>query len=433
MVKSTTFNVSKSKKKVTEGKERNSASVVHFPTILNFKSLGVQRLPFLKLAMILVAAVAALGVVEIFLRVLEEEKYDLRKCQSLDAAFHHVMIANSTCRFKSAEWDVTYSINSLGLRDSEIDLQKKDKMRVLILGDSFVQGHGVEAEESFAEILEKRLNEDGLGRYEVINAGVFGYSPLIEYLFLKKEGLRFKPDLVIVALTLTDFFEDRQRFSELRLSYPEKDDSQILQEIAKGTVEFNWEKINPLDSRPSRFSQTIFTLKQFLKKNLRTWRELAEFWDKLQGQVQQDVIYQGDINRDIVALVRGTKITDSDWEKLWQLPVSHLTLMKEVLDEAQIPLVVVAIPDAFQISEKEWPGRSGLAIPVDFSDPRGDWQEEAVRRLSGLGINTINLTPDFRASGIYPLYFENDGHFRQLGHILCANLILKKLVNSHLH
>ena len=433
MIKSVTFNVAKSKKKVAESKEKSGFLRIHFAIILNLLASTVQRLAVGKLIIACVAVGAAISLVEILIRVTEEKKHDFSACQSLDRNFHHVMIADSLCRFKTDEWDVTYKMNNSGLRDEKVDSEKGEKFRILLLGDSFAQGHGVEAEESFGEILEEMLNLGNSEKYEVINAGVFGYSPIIEYLYLKKKGLEFKPDLVILAFSLTDFWEDRQRFSELRLSYPEKNDREIKEKIAVGDVEFDWEKINRGGSVSaadvSWFEETIFKFKHFLRENFRTYQKFAEFWDSRNEFVQQDVIYQGDIDRDIAALVRGDKISEQDYQELWKLPVEHLALVKKLLDELVIPLIVVGIPDAFQVSSREWPGRSGLAIAVDFSDPRGPYQAELSRRLTNLDISFVDLISDFKNSGIYPLYFSRDGHFRQRGHVLAAGAVFRELKN----
>lgn len=435
MIKSGAYDVAKSKKKVAESNKKSFLEI-HLGKILNFLRLRVQQIPIGKVAVSFGAVILALIIIETSLRIIEDEKYDFSACQSLDRDFHHVMVPGSVCRFKTDEWDVTYKINRFGLRDEEINLEKGQKNRILLLGDSFVQGHGVEAEESFGEVLETKLFGEELG-YEVISAGVFGYSPMVEYLYLRKEGLKFKPDLVVLALTLTDFWEDRQRFSELRLSYPGKNDGQIQELIPRGEAVFDWGKINrggTLAPELSALDETLFKIKQFLKKNFRIYRLLADFWDKQDRVKVQDIEYQGDIDRDIIALVRGEKISDSNWEKLWQLPLAHILFAKNFLDDMGIPLLVVAIPDAFAVSEKEWPGRSGLAIPSQFRDPRGDWQMELSKRLADLGIPFINLLDDFRKSDNFPLYFSLDGHFRQSGHSLAALVIFRELANlGYLH
>ena len=65
--------------------------------------------------------------------------------------------------------------------------------RVLVLGDSFTWGFGVEQEQIFTEVIENSRKD-----VEVINAGVSGYSPDQELIWLREQGMHFQPDLVLL-------------------------------------------------------------------------------------------------------------------------------------------------------------------------------------------------------------------------------------------
>ena len=95
--------------------------------------------------------------------------------------------------------------NSFGLRDREFSLQPSaDTVRVLCLGDSLTFGAGVRNEETYPKQLEVLLNADRLGRYEVINAGVSAYDTWQEVDYLKRDGLRFKPNVVVIGVYAND-------------------------------------------------------------------------------------------------------------------------------------------------------------------------------------------------------------------------------------
>jgi len=91
--------------------------------------------------------------------------------------------------------------NDLGLRrDAPTSVVKPaGTQRVLVLGDSQTEGI-VENADTYAAVLEQRLGAGGKGRIEVLNAGVSGYSPLLEVLWLREWGLRLAPDVVVLAL-----------------------------------------------------------------------------------------------------------------------------------------------------------------------------------------------------------------------------------------
>ena len=95
--------------------------------------------------------------------------------------------------------------NSLGYRDYEHDVEKPGGVfRIVVLGDSLGAGLYVDRmEEVFPAILQELLRESG-AQVEVINLSVAGYNTLQEVETLKDRGLRYEPDLVLLAYCLND-------------------------------------------------------------------------------------------------------------------------------------------------------------------------------------------------------------------------------------
>jgi lysophospholipase L1-like esterase len=77
--------------------------------------------------------------------------------------------------------------------------------RIAILGDSYVFGHGVEEDETFAALLRKRWPSAEVG-----NFGVIGYSTDQELLLLKDTVLPLDPDLVVLCLYRNDVLDNGQ-------------------------------------------------------------------------------------------------------------------------------------------------------------------------------------------------------------------------------
>jgi hypothetical protein len=103
------------------------------------------------------------------------------------------------------EFDVDFRTNSQGLRYREIPLRKQSEkeFRVVVLGDSMTEGWGVEAEETFSALLEKSLSNTRQTFY-FINCGLAGTGPLQYGRILASVGLKYHPDLVLVALHTND-------------------------------------------------------------------------------------------------------------------------------------------------------------------------------------------------------------------------------------
>jgi hypothetical protein len=111
------------------------------------------------------------------------------------------LMPNMTARWTGPEFNVEVRTNSEGFRDIDHELEKEEGVfRIVVLGDSFVEGVQVPYKKTFHKILERELNEKlGTMRFEVINFGVSGYGTTNEYLVLKNYALKYEPDLVMVA------------------------------------------------------------------------------------------------------------------------------------------------------------------------------------------------------------------------------------------
>jgi len=93
--------------------------------------------------------------------------------------------------------------NRDGLRDVERPRAKPPGVaRVLVLGDSMVEGLQVDLPETTPKRLERALSEALPGRrIDVINAGVSGSSAPFALAYLEKDGLAYDPDVVVATFT----------------------------------------------------------------------------------------------------------------------------------------------------------------------------------------------------------------------------------------
>lgn len=104
--------------------------------------------------------------------------------------------------------------NSRGIRNEEFETDKPENTtRVLIIGDSYAFGWGVNRSDRFSNLLEKKLNEESENTYQVINSGVPGYGMEDYFLYLKHRGLKYNPDIVVVNFGPNDWLS-RERWDE---------------------------------------------------------------------------------------------------------------------------------------------------------------------------------------------------------------------------
>lgn len=102
--------------------------------------------------------------------------------------------------------DVPLRVNSLGLMDTEHVIPKpKDVFRIVILTGSIANDGAIPFDDRFFRRVEEQLAgavPDGR-RVETVNVSCEGYSTVQQVRLLEKVGLRYEPDLVIVAYMLT--------------------------------------------------------------------------------------------------------------------------------------------------------------------------------------------------------------------------------------
>ncbi len=94
---------------------------------------------------------------------------------------------------------VPVRINHLGFREQEIP-PKSDRYRIVIVGDSFTWGNGLEERERTSNVLGQALGP----KYEVFNFGIPGNN-MPEHLGVLERALTVSPDYVLLQLYINDF------------------------------------------------------------------------------------------------------------------------------------------------------------------------------------------------------------------------------------
>ena len=112
---------------------------------------------------------------------------------------------------------VNIKINSHGMRDDEpLDGEAQLLCNILVLGDSYTFGFGVESEETYTNVLEDLLSNHTTDQaVQALNMGVGGYSSRDESLVVKNKGMMWDPDLIVLGYVLndpeTDLIQPRHR------------------------------------------------------------------------------------------------------------------------------------------------------------------------------------------------------------------------------
>ncbi|MGB0909948.1 MAG: alginate O-acetyltransferase AlgX-related protein, partial [Nitrospirales bacterium] len=191
------------------------------------------------------------------------------------------------------DFNVPILINEQGLRGSNIG-QKDHRQRILLVADSTTFGSGVAVEHIMPTLL---VDELGAEHVEIINGGFATYNTVQELLFLEEEGLRYNPDLVILAFSPnTDIQTNTLRLQRLhqrkaRRAYALLHESGELElDLSYAKAFYEKEKDRSLDDRRKSYYKrhATYRLGKMLVNSFKTskfhdpnifigWPFLAEF------------------------------------------------------------------------------------------------------------------------------------------------------------
>lgn len=120
------------------------------------------------------------------------------------------------CRYTQVgkSYHVGYAINARGFRGPEIPpLPDPASKRLIVIGDSVVEGHGVAWDDALPSLLARRMRQSG---WDVVGCGVLGASPLY-YACNADRYLALHPDALLIVANDNDLPGDRA----LEASYSE--------------------------------------------------------------------------------------------------------------------------------------------------------------------------------------------------------------------
>lgn len=131
-------------------------------------------------------------------------RFDLPPCFESGFPFHHRLVPSCRTKVRTPQGRVEFQTNDDGIRDLPHDLVLSLGRRVLLLGDSFVEGWWLREDQA----LNTQLRELEPRQY-FINAGLRGAGPLFQAPRLWHLLERYRPQELWVFLNDTDVADDR--------------------------------------------------------------------------------------------------------------------------------------------------------------------------------------------------------------------------------
>jgi hypothetical protein len=320
---------------------------------------------------------------------------------------------------ETPEYTSYVSINSHGLRDREIEPAKPaGTFRVLMLGDSFVEGAQVPLEDTAAKRLEVTLRDAAAGRpLDVVNAGNAGFGTGQELLFLDNDGRTYQPDLVVLVYFIDNDLPDN---SYAVASARDLDTTRRPFYVPDGQGGI---VLRPGEAPPN---DALAGAKLFLRKSA-AYNLFENFllWNEARAQEQAQI-----------GKNRPTYLNEPppEWEEAWWVTEQLLGRVRDTTQDMGANLVVVLAPSNYQIDDQAW----RYLVPGDSRDRRRYDQQAPNRRLAAIGerqgLRVLDLLPAIQAAhdaGAH-LYYPADGHWTSAGHAFAAQQIADYLLASGL-
>lgn len=326
---------------------------------------------------------------------------------------HHALVPNSYAEIRQRDFAYIQRVNSLGLRGPETTVEKPaGTRRILMLGDSFTMGKGVEDDETFSVLVEKTLQPVlkacGGGALEVLNGGVDSYAPVLSYIELDRDLAKLAPDLVVLNLDNSDLVQEAAYRKE-------------AVRAADGTI-----VAVPMASRSSLYERFV----SWTSRNLFFTRALLAYVNRALDHRELTVRRAvNEISRETFA---HTLEGDVDRTAQWDDVFDSIDQIKRLTDSIQSDFVLTTYPWAHQVGDVGWiPGRY---MYMEKGERTSDLSQRVVRqRSAALGIDLFEALPDFqRYQGTEPLYFAYDPHWTAAGQRVMAEALSRYIAEHEL-
>lgn len=320
-----------------------------------------------------------------------------------DAVVHHRLRPDVRFESTTDEYHYVLHVNSLGTRGREVEHPKpRGTYRILMLGDSFTLGKGVDDDETFSALVGERLNRrlsSDLGvRFEIVNGGVDSYSPILSYLQLESIAPTVQPDLVVLNLDMSDLEQDTAYRSLAR-----RDAAGAIMAVPSGEYpgEIAWAWID----RHLYITRVVLHL-------------LAGIARPGDGADVRDTVLAA--RRSLLAhtLVDDRVDRTAQWRNLFD----SIRAIQAYCVRARIPFLLSTYPWGHQVGPQQW--RKGRWLFLDDGDQPSNRSVDTIEAFSvAEGIDFVDAFAAFREHADEALYFDRDLHWRPAGHRLMAEVL----------
>lgn len=293
--------------------------------------------------------------------------------------YGHQHLPSSTYRVKKYCLDTKYQFNDLGFRD-KLEPKNTNEKRVLVIGDSFMEGVGVSEEERLSDLLEKEVKTKHL------NFGMADKGTTQAYLIYDSIAKQFDHSAILWSIFPTnDFIDDDPNFGK-----------------TVNGIKPCWDGDYPnykLKFFPENAPQVKPNVawKRFLKSYTYTYDALFFLKEMFKLKFSEQ-----------------NKFPQSGYFNYNQSQVNRMIYSIEKLKKASNgkPITIICIPSTIDLDVKSEKNQVNIEAVLEQTCDR-------------LGVNFIGLFDLFQAqeSPIENYYYECDSHWNPKGHALVKEFL----------
>lgn len=319
--------------------------------------------------------------------------------------------------------DFVHSLNGYGFRDDEWDVAKgDDEVRVMVIGDSFVEGVMAEQDQTIPKVLQSKSDD----RMKFLNVGILGVG-MEEYIQVVTDLIPvFNPDEVILVLYANDI-------SGRPLVIPETSSDTRFNSVFLPRIVLLCYRL--LEDRPLPMK----------------WRSPQPFIPAVpdRGNIwtENENLYSPRVSEQIAEFMRAGKFNAfrTNWVLKEEMNLKraysikeHLAYLKGFVEANGSKLSVVYIPSRHQVSTHYYQFELEMCqmeCPPMLNMTTNEFQiHRAIlsKDCFDLGIpliDTYRIVKDHEDSG-HHLYWNYDDHMRAQGYEIIASHISENLLNG---
>lgn len=296
----------------------------------------------------------------------------------------------------------------------------KGVTRVLVLGDSFTFGVGVENDETFCHFAEEWLRQKAPGRrWEVVNAGCPGWGTENMLGFWRHRGEMLEPDVVVMAFFRNDLIDNRREMVyRVRAGQVQEAPASEISTVKKWV---NWIPGYGFLSAHSHFVN-------LLRRGISAWLFSPITHAARQKEEASATLTTGTLQQSEPRLLPNPIAGGPD---LRRFVVSELhifmalldAMVTEIREQGALPILLL-LPGL----DESVPGIWERDLPVQYREVARlgrAWESEG-RLVLVNGYKTIESA---RAGG-ETVHIPGDGHFNPQGHRLIGRLLGERLLEA---